>query len=102
MAYISQPACTAIQLALVDLLRSWGVVPRAVTGHSSGEIAAAYAAGILALEECVRIAYARGVAAALLTADKANEKGSMLAVGATSTEVQAFLDAIDGHKAVIA
>lgn len=101
-AYLSQPACTAIQLALVDLLRSWGVVPRGVTGHSSGEIAAAYAAGILTLEECVRIAYARGVAAALLTADKANEKGSMLAVGATSTEVQGFLDGLDGHKAVIA
>lgn len=99
---MSQPACTAIQLALTDLLRSWNAIPAAVTGHSSGEIAAAYAAGILTLEECVRIAYARGVAAALLTVDKANEKGSMLAVGATSAEVQKFLDTLDGHKAVIA
>ncbi|KAJ5247159.1 hypothetical protein N7468_002142 [Penicillium chermesinum] len=51
-AYMSQPACTAVQLALVDLLSSWGVHPKSVVGHSSGEIAAAYAAGILTLDEC--------------------------------------------------
>lgn len=37
----SQPVCTALQIALVDLLFSFGVVPSAVVGHSSGEIAAA-------------------------------------------------------------
>ena len=42
---LSQPLCTAIQIALIDLLRTWGVVPRAVVGHSSGEVAAAYCAG---------------------------------------------------------
>jgi acyl transferase domain-containing protein len=36
-AHISQPSCTAIQLALTDLLRTWGVQPVAVVGHSSGE-----------------------------------------------------------------
>lgn len=39
---VSQPICTVLQIALVDLLRSWGVAPRKVVGHSSGEIAAAY------------------------------------------------------------
>lgn len=34
----SQPLCTALQLALVDLLKTWGVQPRSVVGHSSGEI----------------------------------------------------------------
>lgn len=34
----SQPLCTAIQIALVDLLHSWGITPAAVVGHSSGEI----------------------------------------------------------------
>lgn len=38
---LSQPICTALQVALVDLLHSFGVVPAAVVGHSSGEIAAA-------------------------------------------------------------
>lgn len=101
-AYISQPACTAIQLALTDLLRSWGVFPSAVTGHSSGEIAAAYAAGILTLEECVRVAYARGTAAALLTKDTSNGKGSMMAVGASYAAVQPYIDRLHCHRAVIA
>jgi acyl transferase domain-containing protein len=38
---LSQPVCTVIQIALVDLLRSYGIEPTAVVGHSSGEIAAA-------------------------------------------------------------
>ena len=32
----SQPVCTAVQVAIVDLLRSWGVTPVATVGHSSG------------------------------------------------------------------
>lgn len=41
---ISQPICTVLQIGLVDLLHSWGVTPKKVVGHSSGEIAAAYCA----------------------------------------------------------
>lgn len=37
----SQPITTAIQIGLTDLLRGFGVLPTAVIGHSSGEIAAA-------------------------------------------------------------
>lgn len=37
----SQPLSTALQIALVELLKSFGIVPKAVVGHSSGEIAAA-------------------------------------------------------------
>ena len=37
----SQPLCTALQIALVDLLHSFKVFPTSVVGHSSGEIAAA-------------------------------------------------------------
>lgn len=43
----SQPLTTAIQIGLVDVLQSWGIKASSVIGHSSGEIAAAYAAGIL-------------------------------------------------------
>ncbi|KAK3946793.1 hypothetical protein QBC32DRAFT_401942 [Pseudoneurospora amorphoporcata] len=57
---ISQPSCTVVQLALVNLLRGWGLQPTAVAGHSSGEIAAAYAAGIIDFESAMAIAYHQG------------------------------------------
>lgn len=38
---LSQTLCTVLQIALVDHLRSFNIVPSAVAGHSSGEIAAA-------------------------------------------------------------
>ncbi|KHO10628.1 Ribonuclease H-like protein [Metarhizium robertsii ARSEF 23] len=44
-AEFSQPACTAIQVALIDLLESWGVKPMFTVGHSSGEIGAAHFRG---------------------------------------------------------
>lgn len=59
-AEFSQPLCTALQVGLVDLLASWKVSPRAVTGHSSGEIAAAYAAGAISSESAWKISYWRG------------------------------------------
>ena len=47
LAEFSQPLCTAIQIALIDLLRSFGVTPSLVVGHSSGEIAAGLVASLL-------------------------------------------------------
>ena len=38
----SQPLTTALQIALFELLKSLGVHPQVVLGHSSGEIAAGY------------------------------------------------------------
>lgn len=49
----SQPVCTAIQVAYVQLLAQWGLQPEGVNGHSSGEIAAAYAAGRLTAAEAI-------------------------------------------------
>ncbi|KAK7706632.1 Type I Iterative PKS [Diaporthe eres] len=72
----SQPVCTAIQIALVDLVRSWGINSCAVVGHSSGEIAAAYAAGLLHAPQAIIVAYFRGLAV-----DKITRKGAMLAAG---------------------
>lgn len=48
--------CLAIQIALVEQLESWGVSPNAVIGHSSGEIAAAFAAGSLSRDSALRVA----------------------------------------------
>ncbi len=55
----SQVAIFAIQVALVETLRAHGATPAAVVGHSMGEVAAAYAAGGLGLEDAVRIIVAR-------------------------------------------
>lgn len=73
---ISQPICTAIQIGLVNVLRNWSVNPSAVVGHSSGEIAAAYACGILTAEQAILIAYLRGYAVAQL-----KKPGTMMMVG---------------------
>ncbi|OLN94033.1 Lovastatin nonaketide synthase 4 [Colletotrichum chlorophyti] len=58
-AEFSQPVCAALQIALVRRLERHGVIPGAVLGHSSGEIAAAYAAGILSLGDAITAAYYR-------------------------------------------
>jgi acyl transferase domain-containing protein len=73
----SQPLCTAIQIALVGMLRSWGVSVSAVVGHSSGEIAAAYTAGLLTATHAILVAYFRGY---VVGQQQANG-GAMMAAG---------------------
>ncbi|GAW25636.1 putative polyketide synthase [Rosellinia necatrix] len=85
-AAISQPLCTAIQIALVDAFRSVGAAPSAVVGHSSGEIAAAYAAGSLKAWDAFVVAHYRGVAAS-----RQKRFGSMAAIGLGHDEVQKHL-----------
>lgn len=88
-AALSQPLCTAVQIAMVDLATAAGLRFSVVVGHSSGEIAAAYAAGILSASDAMAIAYYRGFHAKLAEG-KSGEKGGMMAVGisyATSLEI---------------
>lgn len=85
-AEFSQPLCTALQVALVDLLASWGVTPSAVVGHSSGEIAAAYAAGALSKEGALITAYYRG-----FVCRNPWKAGGMAAIGLGKAEVLPFL-----------
>lgn len=79
-AEFSQPLCTAIQIALVQLLQAANLKFTAVVGHSSGEIAAAYAAGYLNEEDAIRIAYYRGWSLHYATA-QGGKKGAMMAAG---------------------
>ena len=93
-AYLSQPACTAVQLALVDLFRSWGIHPVAVVGHSSGEIGAAYAAGFITFNDAMTIAYHRGRLVPILKEKYPALEGCMMAVGAGKREIAPLLDQI--------
>lgn len=102
LGYLSQPLCTALQIALVDLLASWGVKPASVTGHSSGEIAAAYAAGALSQESALAVAYYRGLAAPAIKKKHPHRKGSMLAVGLSKEETQDLISSLTQGKAVVA
>jgi phthiocerol/phenolphthiocerol synthesis type-I polyketide synthase C len=56
---IAQPALFAVQVGVTQMLRSYGMMPHAVAGHSVGEVAAAWAAGALTLEQAVQVIYHR-------------------------------------------
>ncbi|OLN83448.1 Lovastatin diketide synthase LovF 5 [Colletotrichum chlorophyti] len=90
-----QPICTALQIALVDLLSSWGIHPHAIAGHSSGEVAAAYAAGAITREAAWRVAYHRGRLSAQLARSDLRPKTGMAAVGLDKAKTQASIDRIN-------
>jgi acyl transferase domain-containing protein/acyl carrier protein len=83
---LAQPAIFALQVGLTELWRSWAVPPDAVVGHSVGEIAAAWAAGVLTLDEAARVAAVRGGAMA-----SARGRGGMIAVELGEAEVRSLL-----------
>ncbi|KAH9894722.1 ketoacyl-synt-domain-containing protein [Xylariomycetidae sp. FL2044] len=89
--HVSQPICTAVQIALVDLLGLWNVTPRVSVGHSSGEIAAAYAAGLISAPEAIVASFCRGRAVKARSGS-----GSMLAVGLGVEQVRPYLQTGDG------
>ena len=91
----AQPLCTILQIALVDLLESWNIHPSAVVGHSSGEIAAAYCLGALSREDALKAAFCRGLLAARMKELAPSVKGAMLAVGASESQAQDWIDELD-------
>ncbi|EHA26223.1 hypothetical protein ASPNIDRAFT_171221, partial [Aspergillus niger ATCC 1015] len=86
-AEFSQPLSTALQIALIDILHGLGIKPSAVVGHSSGEIAAAYAAGAITARAAIIIAYYRG----LVVKRRENGRGAMFAIGLSPEEVLPYL-----------
>ena len=101
-AHISQPACTALRLALTELFKSWGIRPQAVVGYSSGEIAASYAAGALSIESCMKIAYFRGQVTNAFKSKWPKLHGTMLAVGCDENELKQYLGSLKSGKVVVA
>ncbi|KAL9110360.1 MAG: hypothetical protein Q9227_005091 [Pyrenula ochraceoflavens] len=98
----AQPMCTALQVALVDLLRSWGIKPSAVAGHSSGEIGAAYAKGAISRESAWAISYHRGRLSSNIRGLAPSINGSMLATGLSAEQVKPYVDKVTEGNAVVA
>ena len=73
---VSCPALVSMEIALAALWRSWGVEPAAVVGHSIGEVAAAHVAGVLSLEDAMRVICEQG-----RTMGRLRGRGAMAVVG---------------------
>ncbi|KAI0854962.1 PKSN polyketide synthase for alternapyrone biosynthesis [Xylaria cubensis] len=93
----SQPLCTVVQVAMVDLLRSWKVSPTATIGHSSGEIAAAYAASLITHRDAIKLAYVRGITSAAVS-----KQGAMMAAGLSQDDAKMYLEKVAPGSAVVA
>jgi myxalamid-type polyketide synthase MxaE and MxaD len=93
----AQAGIFAVQAGLFALYRSYGIQPEAVVGHSSGEMAAAYASGVLTLEDALHVAYHRG----RLMQSTAGQ-GRMAAVALTHDEAERLVADSAGRLSVAA
>ena len=94
---IAQTSNFVIQTGLVALWRSLGVEPAAIVGHSVGEVTAAYVAGVLTLEEAIKVSYHRSQ-----IQKKASGLGKMLAVGLGAEQCADLLKLTEGKVSIAA
>jgi len=101
----AQPALFALEYSLLELWRSWGVVPKVVMGHGMGEYVAALAAGVFGLEDGLRLVAERG-----RLIDRLPRRGQMVEVCASESRVaaavvshadQAAIAAVNGPDSVV-
>jgi acyl transferase domain-containing protein/aryl carrier-like protein len=96
-AEIAQPANFALQVALAALWRYWGIEPDAIIGHSAGEVAAIHAAGVMDLEEAVRVIFHRS-----RLQQRATGKGKMAAVSLSSAEAERAIESYEDRVSIAA
>lgn len=93
----TQPALFALEYALFELWRSWGITPEVVMGHSVGEYVAACVAGVFSLEDGLKLIAQRG---RLMQALHPN--GEMAAVFASEALVAAAIEPLAGQVSIAA
>lgn len=92
----AQPSLVALQIALSRWLRTLGIVPDVVLGHSVGELAAAAVSGVFSTEDAIRLAVERGILMQSLTG-----KGRMLAVALNEADAMQAAEAFDVEVAAV-
>lgn len=92
---VAQPAIFGIQVALAALLKSWGIEPDGVVGHSIGELAALHVSGALSLADAVHVVWHRAQAM-----QRASGRGAMAAVSLSESEASALVARFDGRLSV--
>ncbi len=84
---VAQPLLFALQVGLIRILKAKGLKADAVIGHSVGEVAAAWTAGALSLEQAVKVIYQRSHAQA-----KTSGAGNMAAAAMSSENIEKIID----------
>ncbi|MDL2267353.1 acyltransferase domain-containing protein [Desulfovibrio sp. OttesenSCG-928-G15] len=94
---INQPLLFAVQVAVVETLKANGLRPQGVTGHSVGEVAAAWASGALSLKDAVLVIHHRS-----RLQGKLKNKGTMAVVEVSPEKAEALLAPFGGAVEITA